>query len=81
VHRVPSLNLRLDPDLVAEVRELAGPGELTKSINAAMRMWLGAQRAPKPEPAAAARAPVAPVLGTLAASWPLPPHAYRPPGR
>jgi hypothetical protein len=92
VHRVPSINLRLDPSLLAQVREAAGPGELTAAINQAMQMWLAAKRAPQPEPAAAAPTPVPvpavaapfvlePPRSSLPATLPLPPNAYRPPGQ
>jgi hypothetical protein len=88
VHRVPSINLRLDPDLVAQVREFAGPGELTRAVDEGMRLWLNAKRAPKPEPAAPAPVPApvaAPMLEpprpSLPAMQPLPPNALRVPGR
>jgi hypothetical protein len=55
--RPPSINLRLDVALVAQMREAAGPGELTAAINQAMQMWLAAKRAPQPAPAPAAPAP------------------------
>jgi hypothetical protein len=98
MHRVPSINLRLDPALLAAVRELAGPGNLTSAVDEALQLWLDHQRAgpadaaaqPVPVPAVAAPAPApAPVVvmpiepprSSLPAMLPLPPNAYRPPGR
>ena len=75
MHRVPSVNLRLDPNLLAQVRELAGAGALTAAINEGMRLWLDHKRAPEPQPAAAAPAPAAPPSAAPASLPPPPPTA------
>jgi hypothetical protein len=87
--RPPSVNLRLDVALLTEVRELSPQGELTKSINAAMQMWLNAQRAgpadaapqlaPAPAPAAPASAPPRSSLPVMQLPG-LPANALRVPG-
>jgi hypothetical protein len=82
--RPPSVTLRVNPDLIAEVRALAGPGGLTEALNAAMRLWVASQRSatsiqpepPQPVPAASATPP--PEDRTVVPSRPW--NAYRPPG-
>ena len=82
--RPPSVTLRVNPDLIAEVRALAGPGGLTEALNSAMRLWIASQRSatsiqpepPQPVPAVAA----APSPEDRTAVPTRPRNAYRPPG-
>ena len=81
--RPPQVNLRLNPELIAQVRALTGPGALAVAVDEALQLWLNAKRAPKPESAAAAPAPAvaAPTLEPPRLLAMLPLNAYRPPGR
>jgi hypothetical protein len=85
--RPPQVNLRLNPELIAQVRALTGPGALAVAVDEALQLWLAAKHA-GPADAAAQPAPVpavaAPVLEPPRPSLPAmqpPPNAYRPPGR
>ena len=62
--RPPQVNLRLNPELIAQVRALTGPGALAVAVDEALQLWLDRKRAPKPEPVAAAPVP-APVPAAL----------------
>jgi hypothetical protein len=82
--RPPSVTLRVNPDLIAEVRALAGPGGLTEALNSAMRLWITSKRAATliqpepPQPASAASATPSPEDRTAVPTRPW--NAYRPPG-
>jgi hypothetical protein len=85
--RPPSVTLRVDPDLVAEVRELVGPRGLTEALNAAMRLWIASQRTPEsPNPTPPVTAPIAaeppplPDDVRMMRQPTLPSNAFRPPG-
>jgi hypothetical protein len=36
--------LRLDPELMDEVRELAGPGRFTAAVEVGLRLWLAREK-------------------------------------
>jgi hypothetical protein len=82
--RPPSVTLRVNPDLIAEVRELAGRGGLTEALNSAMQLWITSQRSTRsiqpepPQPVPAAPATPSPADRTVVP--PRPWNAYRPPG-
>jgi len=84
VSRPPQVNLRLNPELIAQVRALTGPGALAVAVDEALQLWLDRKRAgpadaaAQPAPAAAVAAPVLEPPRLLAM---LPLNAYRPPGR
>jgi hypothetical protein len=82
--RPPSVTLRIDPDLIARVRELAGPGGLTEALNAAMQLWITGQRSAasvQPEPPQSVPAVAATPSPDDRAVVPSRPwNAYRPPG-